>query len=127
MKEKELKKKLTREQYHILREKGTEMPGTGKLLYNKEKGVYSCAACGNILFNSEHKFESGSGWPSFYDLSKKGAVILKTDKSHGMKRTEVVCVKCGSHLGHFFKDAPKTPTGNRYCINSLALKFKNEK
>ena len=88
--------------------------------------MYKCAACGNPLFSSKHKFESGSGWPSFYDLAKQGAVKLKTDTSHGMTRTEVVCTKCGSHLGHLFRDAPQTPTGNRYCINSLALDFKED-
>lgn len=123
MAEKYFKNKLTKEQYRVLRESGTEAPGTGKLLHNKKSGKYKCAACGNVLFDSKHKFESGSGWPSFYDLAKQGSVKLEKDKSLGIARTEVVCAQCGSHLGHLFKDAPQTPTGNRYCINSLALNF----
>jgi len=129
MKEEDFRKKLTREQYHILREKGTEMPGTGKLLHNKKTGVYKCAACGTILFNSKHKFDSGTGWPSFYDLAKEGSIKLEDDFSLGMRRTEVLCAKCGSHLGHLF-DERKTkscPTGKRFCINSLALDFKEDK
>src|SRR3989338_11250403 len=101
------KKKLTTEQYHILREKGTEMPGTGKLLQNKESGVYKCAACGQELFDSKTKFDSGSGWPSFYDAKN---VKMQEDKSRLMKRTEVLCSKCEGHLGHIFDDGPK-PTG----------------
>lgn len=124
MEDPDFKKKLTKEQYHILREKGTEAPGTGKLLHNKKSGIYKCAACGAVLFKSHHKFDSGSGWPSFYDLAKKGSVKVETDTSHGMTRTEVVCARCKSHLGHLFHDAPQTPTGERYCINSLALDFK---
>ena len=119
-------KKITKEQRHILVEGGTEMPGTGKLLYNKKEGKYFCVACGNLLFSSKHKFDSGSGWPSFYDIAKNKNVKIKEDFSHGMKRTEVVCEKCGGHLGHLFHDAPKTPTGDRYCINSLALDFKED-
>ncbi len=118
-------KKLTKEQYHILKEKGTEIPFTGKLLKNKEKGVYICAGCGNKLFVSEKKYDSGTGWPSFSDV-KKGAIKLKEDNSLLMKRTEVVCGKCGGHLGHLFDDGPK-PTGKRYCINSAALEFKKRK
>jgi peptide-methionine (R)-S-oxide reductase len=120
------KEKLTKEQYNILREKGTEMPGTGKLLYNKKKGIYICGACGNSLFPSKYKFDSGTGWPSFYDITKKGNVKLEKDFSKGILRTEVLCSKCGSHLGHLFHDAPQTPTGDRYCINSAALDFKED-
>lgn len=117
------KKKLSPEQYKVLREKETESPFSGKLLYNKKKGKYVCAACGNVIFDSSTKFDSSCGWPSFYD-AKKGSVEIKNDLSHGMIRREVLCTKCGSHLGHVFKDAPQTPTGNRFCINSLALNFK---
>jgi peptide-methionine (R)-S-oxide reductase len=119
--EEEWKQKLTPEQYRILREKGTELAGTGKLLYNKETGMYVCAGCGAELFSSDTKFESGSGWPSFSD-AMPGAVKLKDDASHGMRRIEVACKRCGGHLGHVFDDGPK-PTGKRYCINSGALGF----
>ncbi len=124
--EEEWKSKLTPEQYRILREKGTEMSGSGRLLYEKRKGMFVCAACGNELFSSDTKFESGTGWPSFYDVAKSESVELKEDKSHGMNRIEVICRKCGGHLGHLFDDGPK-PTGKRYCINSLALDFKEKK
>lgn len=119
----ELKKKLTPEQYHILREKGTEAPFSGKFLDNKSDGMYTCAACGQQLFSSNTKFESGSGWPSFYDVAKSDAVNLIDDDSLGMHRVEVECTNCGSHLGHLFNDAFDQPTGQRFCINSAALGF----
>lgn len=123
----DFKKKLTPEQFHVLRENGTETPGSGKLLHNKVSGMYSCAACGAEIFSSEHKFESGSGWPSFYDIKNNKNVKLIDDDSMGMHRVEVRCAVCDSHLGHVFDDAPQTPTGQRYCINSCALDFKPEK
>lgn len=113
------KKKLTPDQYRVLRQCGTEPPFTGKLLHNKEKGTYTCVACGSPLFSSETKFDSGSGWPSFYDVVEKGNVKLREDRT---RRIEVVCAKCGGHLGHVFDDGPE-PTGQRYCINSVALNF----
>ena len=119
----ELKKKPPPEQYHILREKGTEAPFSGELLDNKKDGMYVCKVCGAKLFNSQTKFESGSGWPSFYDVFSSDAVKLVDDTSHGMSRTEVICANCGSHLGHVFNDAPQTPTGQRFCINSASLDF----
>jgi peptide-methionine (R)-S-oxide reductase len=119
----ELRKKLTPEQYHILREKGTEAPYTGKLLENKEEGTYVCPVCGNELFSSKTKFDSGSGWPSFYDVASTGAVKLTEDSSHGMRRVEVTCANCSSHLGHLFNDAHDQPTGQRFCINSASLEF----
>ncbi len=119
----EWKKKLTPDQYKVLREKGTEAPFSGKLLHNKDSGMYTCAACGAELFSSDTKFDSGSGWPSFYDVATKGNVKLVDDDSHGMHRTEVVCNNCGGHLGHVFDDATDQPTGKRYCINSCSLDF----
>jgi peptide-methionine (R)-S-oxide reductase len=123
--EDEWKKKLTKEQYHILRQKGTERPFTGRLLNNHEKGVYICAGCGAELFSSDTKFESGTGWPSFYQPANQQNVGEKADKSLFMHRTEVLCNKCGGHLGHVFEDGPE-PTGLRYCINSISLDFKKE-
>lgn len=117
---------LTPEQYSILRGKGTETPFTGKLLKNKETGMYVCAACNQPLFSSDTKFDSGSGWPSFYDVVDKGNVDLIEDTSHGMVRTEVVCSNCGGHLGHVFDDAFDQPGGKRYCINSAALGFEKQ-
>ena len=121
--EDEWKQKLTPEQYQVLREKGTETPGTGKLLHNHDSGEYTCAACGQVVFTSDTKFDSGSGWPSFYDVANTDAVRLVEDDSMGMARVEVTCANCGSHLGHVFKDAPDQPTGMRFCINSAALDF----
>lgn len=123
--EEEWKKRLTPEQYRILREKGTEAPFTGKYYRHKGEGTYTCAGCGEPLFASEKKYESGTGWPSFYETLNGQAVELKEDKSHGMVRTEVLCSKCGGHLGHVFEDGPK-PTGKRFCINSAALDFKDK-
>ena len=124
MKDSDFKKKLTKEQYHVLREKGTEPAFTGKYYDNKENGMYECVACGSKLFNSDVKFDSGTGWPSFYD-SIPGSVKFIQDNSLGMDRTEVVCIKCGSHLGHVFDDGPKE-TSKRFCINSCSLNFKKK-
>ncbi len=120
------KKKLTPEQYRVLREKGTEPPFSGVLLDNKRKGMYACAGCGNKLFSSDQKFESGTGWPSFWAPAAKNSIETQGDYSHGMHRAEVLCKKCGGHLGHMFDDGPE-PTGLRFCINSAALDFKDGK
>ena len=117
--EEEWKEKLTEEQYKILREKGTEAPFSGKLLHADKDGTYTCAACGNPLFSSDAKFESGTGWPSF-DQAIAGAVKQVVDNAHGMSRTEIICARCGSHLGHVFDDGP-TKTGKRFCLNSVCL------
>jgi peptide-methionine (R)-S-oxide reductase len=121
--EEEWKKILTPEQYKVLREKGTERAFTGEYDTKFEKGTYICAGCGAELFTSDTKFDSGCGWPAFYAAKAGDKVKLTADLSHGMVRTEVTCAKCGGHLGHVFDDAPKTPTGQRFCINSVALKF----
>lgn len=123
----EWRKKLTPEEYAVLREKSTEAPFSGALLHNNETGMYHCKACGSALFSSEHKFDSGSGWPSFYTVANNKAIKLKEDRSNDMQRVEVTCANCGSHLGHVFHDAPQTPTGIRFCINSVALDFKKGK
>lgn len=120
--EEEWKRELTPEQYHILREKGTESAFTGEYEHTKTPGVYRCAACGQELFSSDTKYESGSGWPSFYQPVDKNGVETREDNNYGMRRTEVTCARCGGHLGHVFPDGPR-PTGLRYCINSASLKL----
>ena len=122
--ESEWRQRLSPEQYHVLREAGTERAFAGALNHNKETGHYDCAGCGNPLFTCDRKFDSGSGWPSFTAPISPDAVIEHVDSSHGMRRVEIVCAKCEGHLGHVFPDGPREETGLRYCMNSLSLDFK---
>lgn len=121
----EWKNILSKEQFDILRKKGTERPFTGKFEKHWEDGIYVCAGCGNELFKSDSKFDAGCGWPSFYEALDKTKIVEKLDTSHFMTRTEILCANCGGHLGHVFPDGPK-PTGLRYCVNSLSLDFKKK-
>jgi peptide-methionine (R)-S-oxide reductase len=121
----EWKELLTREQYRVLREKGTELPDSGEYYRFRKDGVFLCSACGNELFSSETKFESGSGWPSFWEVVGRDSVTTAPDRSLERERTEVLCARCGGHLGHLFADGPD-PTGMRYCVNSVSLEFKEE-
>lgn len=121
----EWRRSLTPEQYDVMRQKGTERPFTGRYEKTKDRGTYVCAACGNPLFSSETKYESGSGWPSFYQPLSNESVATAADRAHFMERTEVLCARCDAHLGHVFEDGPQ-PTGQRYCMNSVALKLEKE-
>src|SRR4051812_22155553 len=125
IKDEELRAKLSPQQYHVTREKGTERPFTGEYLHNHEQGTYLCVCCGQELFGSQEKFDSGSGWPSFWAPVDKTKVAENADVSHGMRRVEINCSNCGAHLGHVFDDGPN-PTGLRYCVNSLSLNFKKK-
>lgn len=120
--DREWREQLTPEQYHVIRQKGTERPFTGEFYLFKGKGTYRCAACGQELFDSDTKFESGCGWPSFWAPVDEETIETHRDLSHGMIRTEILCSKCGGHLGHVFEDGPQ-PTGLRYCVNSVSLQF----
>ncbi len=120
--DREWREQLTPEQYRVLRKKGTERPFTGEYYHFKGQGIYRCAACGQKLFDSDTKYESGSGWPSFWAPVSEDAIDIQRDLSHGMIRTEALCSRCGGHLGHVFEDGPQ-PTGMRYCINSVSLEF----